>query len=253
MTKNGGLRGTLSKLIAYLTRPLKELLRFAKFLILLPYALIRIKILNRGTLSPEESVDFASHGIRRLIRPTQIREEILELLRILDRRKPESVLEIGTACGGTLFLFTRIARENATIISIDLPGGKFGGGYPVWKVPLYRSFAKGKQKVYLLRADSHRQETLEKVKKILGDRKLDFLFIDGDHTYEGVKLDFEMYGKLVKSGGIVAFHDIVHHPFVPECQVERFWKEVKRRYRDRTKEIISSPDQTWAGIGVLYV
>lgn len=35
----------------------------------------------------------------------------------------------------------------------------------------------------------------------------DLLFIDADHTYEGVKADHERYAPLVASGGIVAFHD----------------------------------------------
>jgi hypothetical protein len=38
------------------------------------------------------------------------------------------------------------------------------------------------------------------------------LFIDGDHTYEGVRRDFEMYSPLVRKGGIIAFHDIYPGP-----------------------------------------
>ena len=40
------------------------------------------------------------------------------------------------------------------------------------------------------------------------DELVDFLFIDGDHSLEGVKLDDEQYGQLVRSGGIIAFHDV---------------------------------------------
>lgn len=36
---------------------------------------------------------------------------------------------------------------------------------------------------------------------------IDLLFIDGDHTYEGVRKDIEAWVKFVKPGGIVAFHD----------------------------------------------
>lgn len=39
------------------------------------------------------------------------------------------------------------------------------------------------------------------------DIKIDFLFIDADHSYEGVKLDFDLYSKLVKKTGIIALHD----------------------------------------------
>jgi len=149
------------------------------------------------------------------------------------------------------FLFAQVASPDAKIISIDLPGGPFGGGYPEWKIPLYISFARANQKIYLLRGDSHNPSTLNKVKLILGDQKLDFLFIDGDHSYEGVKKDFEMYAPLVRKGGMIAFHDIVEHPPETGCQVNRFWSEVKRFYT--YTEIVKNWNQRWAGIGVLFV
>jgi len=48
------------------------------------------------------------------------------------------------------------------------------------------------------------------------------LFPDGDHSYEGVKRDFEMYSPLVRPGGIIAFHDTVFMD-----GVRRFWAELK--------------------------
>jgi hypothetical protein len=39
------------------------------------------------------------------------------------------------------------------------------------------------------------------------DIQIDFLFIDGDHSYEGVKTDFELYSKLLSNRGIIAIHD----------------------------------------------
>ncbi len=39
------------------------------------------------------------------------------------------------------------------------------------------------------------------------DIQIDFLFIDGDHSYEGVKTDFELYSKLLSDRGIIAIHD----------------------------------------------
>ena len=43
------------------------------------------------------------------------------------------------------------------------------------------------------------------------DGSLDFVFIDGDHSFENAMLDILMWSKKVKSGGIVAVHD--YHPF----------------------------------------
>lgn len=39
------------------------------------------------------------------------------------------------------------------------------------------------------------------------DIKIDLLFIDGDHSYEGVKLDFELYSKLLTEKGVIIIHD----------------------------------------------
>lgn len=37
--------------------------------------------------------------------------------------------------------------------------------------------------------------------------QIDFLFIDGDHSVEGCRSDFEMYSPKISSGGFIAFHD----------------------------------------------
>jgi predicted O-methyltransferase YrrM len=42
--------------------------------------------------------------------------------------------------------------------------------------------------------------------KSLG-QAIDFLFIDGDHAYEGVRKDWELYSPLLAEGALVAFHD----------------------------------------------
>lgn len=217
-----------------------------------PYALFRIKRLNikQKQVEIDTLLNFSFEAIAGLIKPMQIREEIYELLSILLKIRPKVVLEIGTANGGTLFLFSRIASEDATLISIDLPKGKFGGGYPLWKIPIYKSFALPNQKIHLIRADSHSYSTLETVKSILNRKKVDFLFIDGDHTYHGVKKDFEMYSPLVRKGGIIAFHDIVPGPQENVGGVPKFWKEIKNKYP--YQEIVKDWNQEWGGIGIIF-
>lgn len=42
---------------------------------------------------------------------------------------------------------------------------------------------------------------------VLQDIKIDVLFIDGDHSYEGVKKDFELYSNIMADKGIIIIHD----------------------------------------------
>ena len=183
------------------------------------------------------------------IKPIQIPWEIDGLLRILKPRQPRRLLEIGTANGGTLYLLTRVAADDAHLVSIDLPCGDFGGGYPRWKVPLYRSFARPGQRLDLVRADSHAKQTQDRVKAIFGGYLLDFIFIDADHSYEGVKRDFEMYQPLLSPGGVMAFHDIANNPD-PAYGVHRFWNEIKTDFDHR--EFVHGLRGQF-GIGVLWM
>jgi predicted O-methyltransferase YrrM len=179
-----------------------------------------------------------------------VQSEIRRLLDFLRQKKPQCIVEIGTAKGGTLFLWTRIASANSHIISIDLPAGQFGGGYPPWRIPLYKSFALSNQKLDLIRADSHSEETLTRTRELLGGKEIDLLFIDGDHTYEGVKRDFEMYSPMVAQRGIIAIHDIVDHGPESGVGVSKYWDQIKQKYPH--VEFKADENQRWAGIGVLF-
>lgn len=181
--------------------------------------------------------------------PLQIKNEVYCLLKVLSENQPQTLLEIGTANGGTLFLLSKIATDNANIISIDLPDGQFGGEYfPNWKQPLYESFASENQKIHLIRANSHDEDTFAKVKTLVGEKKIDFLFIDGDHTYEGVKKDFEMYKSLLANEGIIVFHDICKGN-TKDVNVHKFWNEIKSKYL--SAEIIDSDGTYHYGIGLI--
>ena len=49
--------------------------------------------------------------------------------------------------------------------------------------------------------------TLRKAHDLTKNDPIDALFIDGDHSYEGILADWLLYHPLVKKGGIVGFHD----------------------------------------------
>jgi predicted O-methyltransferase YrrM len=202
----------------------------------------------QGT-SPKSALDFTFGPAGQLIVPSQNWSEIEPLLTLLYQKKPKVVVEIGTKFGGTLAMWCAVAHPEATIVSIDLPGGIHGGGYAYWRTFIYRRFAQPKQTIYLLRRDSHLAGTLEDLKRLLPSGGIDFLFCDGDHTYEGVKKDYEMYSPLVRPDGLIAFHDICAHSSDQNCGVDKFWQEIRVKHKSR--EYIENPNQEMYGIGIL--
>ena len=97
------------------------------------HAIRRLRWLERRL--PDPAVRFAVPFVFRgrghfRVRIVQEPREILALYRAVCAACPRCVIEIGTALGGTLYLWTQAAAADALVISIDLPGGPFGGGYP---------------------------------------------------------------------------------------------------------------------------
>lgn len=189
-------------------------------------------------------------GLNINFKSSQVKEEILGLASFLKEKQPKVVVEIGTATGGTLFVFTSISSPEAKIISIDLPFGRYGAGYLKYRIPLLKAFATEKQEMELLRLDSHLLSTFNKLEEALDGKLIDFLFIDGDHSYQGVKQDFEMYKKLVRPGGFIAFHDIIDNDFDKSFGTQIFWKEIKNNF-EHQEFVRLNPQKTGCGIGLI--
>ncbi len=181
----------------------------------------------------------------------QNRFEISEFLKLIDTIKPKVILEIGTAMGGTLYVLSRFSSSNSLLISVDLPIVKVGDIILPANPSFYKSFVQKNQKVVLIKGNSHDFSTFHKIENILKNRKIDLLFIDGDHTYEGVKKDFEMYKSLVKPGGLICLHDIVPGSYSDVGDVPNFWNRIREKYDSR--EIVQDWSQGGFGIGIIFI
>jgi predicted O-methyltransferase YrrM len=167
--------------------------------------------------------------------------ELTQFLDMLIVAEPEVIVEIGVAEGATLWAWEQIAP---TVIGID------NGDYTI-TAPTNAQVIVG---------DSHQPGTFATLLYRLADvppEPIDCLFIDGDHSYTGVRQDYENYRELVRPGGLIAFHDIVSVSRDPgyTLDVPKFWAEV----RDESAiEIVDSErgsggrwGDEWGGIGVI--
>lgn len=203
----------------------------------------------------------------------QIRAEISELFDVVAThskdKKTYNILEIGTKFGGTFYLWNSINRSGLNI-SIDLEAGIHGG---VSKEEMDKRdlwFNERFDNCRFIRGNSHEKTTFQQVYSALHENyghglkygdplpdfpTFDFIFIDGDHTYEGVRQDFLDYSHLAKKGSIIVFHDITDSKRHRDrnVNVAQFWNEIKDDYEHY--EIIhpdtDDVDQRWAGIGIL--
>ncbi len=133
--------------------------------------------------------------------PDQDKAEVTKLLKLLANQEIKNVLEVGTGHGGMLYLFSQLAKDDAKLFSIDL-----------YAEDLQHYFLKrivgANQKVVTVSLDSHDEKTLDTAKVFFGGEPVDLLYIDGEHSFESVSRDYELYSSLVRKGGWIVFHDI---------------------------------------------
>jgi predicted O-methyltransferase YrrM len=200
-----------------------------------------------GSATPAQLVEIAQQYPA--IAMQQHTSEFLELAELVRNLHCERILEIGTYRGGTLFVFSQLSQANATIVSVDFPTTRFGKVLRACQNAYLPKLVRRGQSLSLLRANSHSPATLATVKEKLQGKNLDFLFIDGDHSYAGVRADFEMYSPLVRPGGLVAFHDVAK--VGSQEEVHKLWNEIKPNYRHG--EFVHRTGDGAMGIGVLWV
>ena len=153
-------------------------------------------------------------------------QEFLKLLSWI--RGARSLLEIGSRFGYPLVDFAHALAGKGRVVSVDLPDAE-GWNDELSKhaiIHLRKNIQALKEEGYdahLIEADSHLAETVEKV-RALGP--YDVVFIDGDHSYEGVLQDWTNYGEMGKK---IIFHDIrkPEPPEDPGVEVWKLWSKIK--------------------------
>lgn len=183
------------------------------------------------------------------VQPDQFAAEFGELLDIYKSIAPRRVLEIGVRAGGTLYQWLKHAQPGAHVVAVDIGADGHWSNRNMVDVLSWCEWTReyGHTMTPII-GDSHDPQTAITVKD---QAPFDFVFIDADHTYMGVACDFLAYGQMVRSGGVVALHDILRDYTDGMIDIWRYWPKIKDTYP--TKELVSEPGQRSRGIGVVYV
>jgi len=163
----------------------------------------------------------------------------------LAARKPHHAVEVGVRHGGSLELWHSICT--GLVVGVDWLG-RDGLG-PIDTLRLAADMQRELSRYYFVCGDSHMAHTARLVERALNGDKADFLFLDGDHSLEGVSLDYQMYSPLVRKGGCIAFHDIVDTETTRAAKqgVAQFWRELEG------EKVEFCENLEWGGLGVLIV
>lgn len=121
-------------------------------------------------------------------------------------KEKSKVVEIGSYIGASsCFIADALLTNDSTLYCID-----------TWDND---AMTEGKKDTYITFKENTREfkNNIVMVRGMSGDvvgeierlteNHVDLLFIDGDHSFEGVKLDWDKYSPMLKSGSIVIFHD----------------------------------------------
>jgi cephalosporin hydroxylase len=159
----------------------------------------------------------------------QIREEILELCKIIQNQpwdlSSATCVEIGLGhFGSTHFLWRHLFKKTITIEKNHDRVNLFADN--VYKY--YNKWVLDDGKSDFVIGSSSDPATVEKV--YVNNKQIDFLFIDGDHSYKSALTDWLIYEPLVRPNGIIAFHDSKSyncdvHKLITELNNERFNKK----------------------------
>ena len=176
--------------------------------------------------------------------------ELRGLFRLVRRRRPRTVLELGPAGGGTFFLWTRAAAARATLVSAGLPPWERDDSGEEARRQVMTTFGRPRQSLRILRDDPLLASVRAQVESLLAGRRLDFLFLTGETDVDRVRGCLESYAPLVRSGGLVAL-DGVRPRLGGSDRLFRFWREVQSRAR--TRELVEDESRPGFGIGVVRV
>jgi predicted O-methyltransferase YrrM len=156
-----------------------------------------------------------------------VEEEITMIANLVAGLCPVNYLEVGYHEGGSFAILSKLCTGKKLVVDVKRH-----------HYPGFDEFMSGEEYEILI-GSSQTQEMFEQVRNFCPT--YDLIFIDGDHTYDGVSRDFELYKQLLSPKGIMLFHDVdPDHAFADgdAGQVYKFWQELNEG--SKTQMVCSS-------------
>ncbi len=159
--------------------------------------------------------------------------------------RPKTVVELGVFWGGSFFVFCQAVKAAgcSTIChAVDTWEGDSQAGK--LEEETYQQFME-QCSAHFADITKVMRMRFEQALDSFPDGSIDLLHIDGFHTYEAVREDYERWAPKVSPSGVILFHDVKVVNEEQKFGVKRFWNELKQ---DR----LHFEMENEFGLGVLY-
>lgn len=179
--------------------------------------------------------------------PSQDRQELRSFIDLLLERDVRSYCEIGARHGDTFHEVMLHLPAGSFGLAVDMPGGVWGRhGTDKALTRAVRDLRQRGYDVEMVLGDSHAERTQRQVRAFA---PFDALFIDADHTLEGVTTDWNAYRDMAR---IIALHDINGEGQIDKkrnlpIQVHVLWQKLREQHEFR--ELVNPAAKF--GIGVV--
>lgn len=147
---------------------------------------------------------------------------------LVEELKPAILVELGTHNGASYLAFCQAVKENAltsACFAVDTWQGDEHAGH--YGEEVFTTLFEHHQKHYAGFSQLLRM-TFDEALECFDDGSIDLLHIDGLHTYEAVKHDFEAWLPKLSKRGVILFHDTMVRE--RNFGVWRLWQDVSRHY-----------------------
>ena len=120
------------------------------------------------------------------------------------KRGQQVYVEVGSYMGGSLRTYGGCMPKGSILVAVDQPHNEQIADN---LIRVSAAMSADGYDSYTVIGNNHAQEIANQTRDLLEGKKADVLFVDGDHTPEGCEMDLDLYGPLVRPGGLVLMHD----------------------------------------------
>ena len=148
----------------------------------------------------------------------QLPDDMVRIQELIYTVKPDIIIEIGVAHGGSLIFYSNILQAigKGRVVGVDVEIRKHNRK-AIEDHPMF-------DRISLIEGDSIAQDTLDQVKQQFSEGEVVMVFLDGNHSRDHVLRELELYGPLISKDSYILAMDGIQEDLVGAPRSQPDWK-----------------------------